>query len=354
MVKRASVNRTSRYFRSGFTLLELILSLGLTAVLMAAVALALKLNLTTLDERRSVVEDAQLAKAVLHLVAKDLRATVQFGNTSDIQEGIDGVSDAAGGNVPGGDTGGAAGGGAGGDTGGDAGGTGGTGDAGDLGGGASLDDLTGEAGLTENNTDIANSTTVPPEIGLYGNQFELQIDVSRPLRIDEYQSFADPSDPYALIDRPSDIKTVAYYIQGDRRSGLGTGNLDTDDLQLGLVRRSLDRATTMYAVENGNTESLLDLGEVIAPEVEGITFAYFDGLEFRTEWDSSVEGTLPMAIEIRIAVRPTQAIRNVTAQVNPADPQVGLQEYRMLVRLPVAKQAGQLSDEDAALQDLGL
>ena len=335
--------------RQAFTLLELILSLALTAVLMAAVSMALQLNLKTLDDRRSVVEDAQLAKSVMHLLGKDLRATVQFGNTTDVEAGIDGASGAAA--AGGGGAAGEAASGGGGEAGGGA--AGGGIESGEEG----IEDLTGETGLTENNTDIANALGVPTELGLYGNQFELQIDVSRPLRIDEYQTVQDSSDPYAIVDRPSDVKTIAYYVQGDQSGGAvgGSGGSiqDQEDMQPGLVRRSLDRATTMYAIENGNVQSLQGLGEVIAPEVTGIQFAYYDGVEWRTEWDSSVEGTLPIAIEIILAVRPSKP-RPADAYQTSTDGEGTDQVYRMLVRLPVAKQSGQLSEEDAALQELGL
>jgi hypothetical protein len=62
--------------RPGYTLLEVILSLWLTLMLMAALYAALKLHLKMAQEGPEAVRRAQLARAVLTRIARDLRAAV--------------------------------------------------------------------------------------------------------------------------------------------------------------------------------------------------------------------------------------------------------------------------------------
>jgi hypothetical protein len=63
--------------RRGITLLELILALGLSGLVLYAVAMSIDLHLRVLDVRRTNVEEAQVARAVLHMIANDLRSTVR-------------------------------------------------------------------------------------------------------------------------------------------------------------------------------------------------------------------------------------------------------------------------------------
>ena len=68
--------------RPGLTLLELMLALTLTAIVLVAISMAIDLHLRVLQSRRDHVERIQLARAVLGVIATDLRSTVQQ-NTTD-------------------------------------------------------------------------------------------------------------------------------------------------------------------------------------------------------------------------------------------------------------------------------
>ena len=70
--------------RRAMTLLEVMLALSLTAVVLAAISMAIDLHLRLLDSRRGSVERIQLARAVLQIIANDLRATVQRSGTEMI------------------------------------------------------------------------------------------------------------------------------------------------------------------------------------------------------------------------------------------------------------------------------
>ncbi len=69
---------TSKQRRAaGMTLLEVMLALTLTAFVLVSISMAIDLHLRMLDSRRGDVERIQVARAVLKLIADDLRSTVQ-------------------------------------------------------------------------------------------------------------------------------------------------------------------------------------------------------------------------------------------------------------------------------------
>ena len=182
---------------------------------------------------------------------------------------------------------------------------------------------------------------MPPVPGLYGNQYELQIDVSRLPRVDEYQRMATSSLLNVVQDIPSDVKTVAYYCvnAGDTTSATALRDRSGQP-QRGLVRRVLDRAVTMYASTTGGAGGLQQAADVIAPEVAAVEFEYFDGTEWLQQWDSEQEGGLPMAVKITLVLASIDATqspadasmsRSTTAQIQPD------QVYSLVVRLPTAK-----------------
>jgi len=317
--------RTNR----GLTLLELLLALALTSLIMAVIAMSLDIYMRTLDRRQAIIEESQLARAILQQIANDLRSAVQV-QTGDVEEGLaglDGIDLAGGvGDLLGGDI------------------------AGDLlgGGDTGLEDLLMEEDLAV--TDDLATSMIPPAVpGLYGNQYQLQMDISRLPRVEEYQRLMNLEDNFALTDIPSDVKTVTYYVQGQDMVSMESmaEELDVveDDIRLinGLVRRNMDRAVTQFAADNGNTDALLNTGDVIAPEVVSIEFQYWDGLLWLPEWDSEVEESLPVAVEIRLYLK--SARNNQSSSMLSAfsmgddmdELETGTTMYRLVVRLPVGK-----------------
>ncbi|MCP3696518.1 MAG: prepilin-type N-terminal cleavage/methylation domain-containing protein [Planctomycetaceae bacterium] len=317
--------RTNR----GLTLLELLLALALTSLIMAVIAMSLDIYMRTLDRRQAIIEESQLARAILQQIANDLRSAVQV-QTGDVEEGLaglDGIDLAGGvGDLLGGDI------------------------AGDLlgGGDTGLEDLLMEEDMAV--TDDLATSMIPPAVpGLYGNQYQLQMDISRLPRVEEYQRLMNLEDNFALTDIPSDVKTITYYVQGQDMVSMESmaEELDVveDDIRLinGLVRRNMDRAVTQFAADNGNTDALLNQGDVIAPEVVSIEFQYWDGLLWLPEWDSEVEESLPVAVEIRLYLK--SARNNQSSSMLSAfslgddmdELETGTTMYRLVVRLPVGK-----------------
>lgn len=320
-----SRRRTNR----GLTLLELLLALALTSIIMVVIAMSLDVYMRTLDRRQAIIEESQLARAILQQIANDLRSAVQV-QTGDVEEGLaglDGIDLAGGvGDLLGGDI------------------------AGDLlgGGDTGLEDLLMEEDMAV--TDDLATSMIPPAVpGLYGNQYQLQMDISRLPRVEEYQRLMNLEDNFALTDIPSDVKTITYYVQGQDMVSMESmaEELDVveDDVRLinGLVRRNMDRAVTQFAADNGNTDALLNTGDVIAPEVVSIEFQYWDGLLWLPEWDSEVEESLPVAVEIRLYLK--SARNNQSSSMLSAfsmgddmdELETGTTMYRLVVRLPVGK-----------------
>ena len=64
--------------RRGFTLLELILALGLTVIVVGLVSMAVGTQLRLAAAGRAQVQEAQLARALLHRIADDLHNAVPY------------------------------------------------------------------------------------------------------------------------------------------------------------------------------------------------------------------------------------------------------------------------------------
>jgi len=331
---------------SAFTLLEVILALALSALVMIVLGMAVELHLRLLDSGRTKVEEAQLARAILRLIAQDLLSalpynsssadssstsssttsstsssaasstttaktgtTSQIGNKSSAQSGQSGMS---------GQT------------------------------GKQSSNSSSTSGLNTNSTTSQSTTSTTasgtdetdrtsdladaaPQStpGLYGNIYELQIDVSRLPRADQYIAAANQSDGAINADQLSDVKNVSYFVVNNgavQTSGAINGAATLS----GLVRREIGRATGTFAAQQGQLSTTGDNGtlEPFAPEVQAIEFHYYDGTEWVDAWDSVSYGALPVAVQISIAITP-QHPRNAT-NIQP-------DIYRLMVSIPAAK-----------------
>ncbi len=304
-----------RSAHSGFTLLEVILASSLSVLIMLALGGAIRFYLFQVTESQTSIEQAQLARAIMRRVETDLRSAI-WKNEIDFTS----VEALAADSLAGG--------------------------AGDLAASAGLDPTMAEDALAGSNTqELATSGVIPTTIGLYGNAYELQVDISRIPRIDEYDPQYTSFRSREIGDIPSDIKTVTYFLMQPGVSSLGhgtVGDAGITETQFGLVRRELDRAVTQYALNNGDSAGLDASAEILAPEVSLIQFRYFDGFVWLEEWDSEAMGCLPMAVDVIIAIRDhetTQALLadgTIEVPVEDAANPVG-QVFRRLIRIPTAK-----------------
>ena len=278
-----------------------------------------------IEKQRSHVEEVQLARALLNRIAMDIKSTVQY-------EGVDVASvtdDLA------------------------------LGELGDLlGGDLSLDLDSFDSSETATTYDY--ETTFPENMGLYGNQTTIHMDISRIPRQEEYQTLYSGNSLTTLLDIPSDVKMVSYYVREGMSSSMGTGyDVFSNSPEVpGLMRRQLGRAITAYAINNGNTQQLQNADKLLAPEVIAIQFQYFDGYQWLPEWDSEMYTSLPLAVEVQLTIQSSSpyhsgGVLNTFYMDSSLDSSTSAVTYRMVIRIPVGK-IRPLDDTDQGMEALGL
>lgn len=315
----------------GFTLLEVILSLSLAVGVMGVIAMAINLHAKATLSGRAQVAQAQLARSVLNQISDDLRCAIQpfeqdfsgaFAVASDAAgesqntgesdnpsggDNAQGTPGGQGSNKTQGGTG--AGAGAGVSAKSPSGSTSRSSGSGSAAGGAASGGQSsggGNAGAASSGSDssstASSSTTTSADVPvLIGTPYELQLDVSRLPRVDQYETMMAASG--TLADIPSDVKTVAYYVANvSAAQSAAVSEYSSGGATTALVRRSLDRAVTRYASQSGDAAGLDAAAEILATEVTNIQFAYFDGTTWVTEWDSQTQQGLPLAVEILLTI----------------------------------------------------
>lgn len=280
---------------SGFTLLEVMLALGLTVVVIAVVTMSVNGTLKLVDHGRAKTERDQLARAILTRIGDDVRGVLRYQpfdasgmmsvstSSSSSKSGSSGSSKSGGGNSSGGKSS------SGGNSSGGSGSSGTSGSSGSSGGSGSSTD-------TSSATQSASSTIA----GIYGFEDSLQVDVARLPRADEYvQSSTDNS---ASAAPPSDVRTVSYFLSGSASTSSIPAASGSSLSGTGLARTELDRAMSMYATTQGDTTTSGSNAVILAPEVVALEFQYFDGTSWNTSWDSTANSGLPQAVKISIAL----------------------------------------------------
>ena len=273
--------------RHGFTLIEVLLSLALMVLVVAAVAAGMDtLRRVTQAGRDDVLED-QVARAVERRMTDDLRSVLFVPpELPDATTDDTGTADPS---------------------------AAGTGDA-------------GATGSTDTgDTDDTLAPAEPRSIGLIGDAVTLTLHADLPGRNLDYVS---PQLGPSATDRTGDLRAVTWFVS--------EGNLVPGSDAGGLARAELNRAglTDAEAAEAAGDPALLaDAARVLAPEITQVGFRYFDGAAWLEEWDSVTIGALPLAVEVTLAVDadgPPEQFRIVnTPNRRPA-------VFRFVVAMPLA------------------
>jgi type II secretory pathway pseudopilin PulG len=356
------------------TLLELILALALAALLLMAISMALQIHWRAFDVRRSRVEEAQLARAILRSIADDLRSTIK-SEPPDLS-GLSFASALPTSNPSTNPT----------------------------------TDPTTNPPTNPTTNPPTNPTTNPPTnpttnpptnpttnpptnpttnpptnpttnpttnpdpaatpedgdmssggqstgdmpaesgpsvvVGLYGTATQLQFDISRLPRVDQYQALSSADG--SAVEIPSDIKTIVYFLQSEESAaasssplaGAGAGvEASTSSIGRGLLRAESDRAVSAWGEMNGSTQSIYGGAKMLAPEVTSLEFQYFDGTGWVPEWNSDEMGGLPVAIEVLLTIAPPTSASAADPTLAPlgasATGESSGKVYRMVVHLPV-------------------
>jgi uncharacterized membrane protein YgcG len=186
--------------------------------------------------------------------------------------------------------------------------------------------------------------------GLYGTPYQLQFDLARVPRPDEWTALpAGAAAGLAAavqpgLDRTSEVKTVGYLLLtgSPLAGGTAIGPSSLPDTATGLVRTEMDRATAAYARTGASLNVSTGKMELLAPEVTALEFRYFDGLSWYTSWDSMTRQGLPQAVEIQLGVR-RSTTRTGSPEEVPATTVAGaapVEEalvYRLVVQIPGAR-----------------
>ncbi|MGB1817602.1 MAG: PulJ/GspJ family protein, partial [Rubripirellula sp.] len=183
-----------------FTLLEVLLTLAMSVVLMGLVGTAFQFYAVDMNVRNMDIQQTQLAASVMQMIEDDLRATLH-SEPADMSGLEELLSSSLGGAEEGGQS----------------------------GGSSSEEDLSA-AGISmeveeepldaieTTSLDLTSGVAVLQTPGLVGNQYQIQLDLSRLPRLEEYVQMMDDTTA-DLQDVPSDLKTVAYYVQSDEATG---------------------------------------------------------------------------------------------------------------------------------------
>jgi len=284
----------------GFTLLELLLALGMTVVLLGVLFTSLDLYWRFSLSGQEEVSRSQIARAVFNRISHDMRSTIYRPKpkTSSANDSTTNSDDSA----------------AGSNSGTSSNGNQSTSNAqtsstsGGTGSGTTQNQAANSS--TNSSSGTSSMSTVPtepmlltdaysgPALGIFGDESSIVMHVAKPDRVQR-----GAADVAGSAYSSSDLKAVAYYL-GDGSGSLATMFGLMTGGNAGLTRMSADRLSLSLAGTNTDLVTAASKPELLAPEIDSMSFSYFDGAEWLSAWDSEVEGRLPNAIGVSITFRP--------------------------------------------------
>ncbi len=292
---RRSSQRTRR---AAFTLLEVMLALGLTATLLTAVYSALELHWRFSTLGQVEVERGQIARAIFTKMSADIRSTMYAPPVDEY------VPD----------------------------------DTADTGDDSGTDSSTSDADefLVEPVVEITDPAEAysGSSIGIFGDAVSLVLHINRPYRRD-----AATDEQMINPASESNQKSVSYFLAGGEGSlaSMFAGQFQTeqeyDDGIDGLARMSGDRFTLTLADQQGDMIQLASQTKLLAEEINSLSFEYHDGVEWLTEWDSDVQLRVPNAIGITIGFRAPSYPEGSILYHQPSE---STDTYRIVVPLVVS------------------
>lgn len=281
------VSRFAVLRRFGYTLLEIVLALGLSSLLLAALYTALQMHWSSSTLGQVEMERSQVARALFRRIETDLRSVVfresaltsstDDGSTSSTTSSTSSSSTNSGTSTSGTST-----------------------SSGTSTNGAS----TSSSSSTSSSTTTDNNST--QKTGLYGDSATIVAHVSLPGRAENLGAASGNNATSSYVS--SDLQSVAYFLLGSgstlAQQISGSLNSPLGKQATGLARLQGDRMAMQAADESGDLSSMASSVKVLAPEVASIQFEYFDGVSWTTSWDSATSNSIPNAIRITIEFLP--------------------------------------------------
>ncbi len=275
--------------RAGFTLVEVILAVGLSALLVLTIASAVDLYRRMTTAATDDISETRLVRAVFQKFEVDLRDVVPPQPIAAVATSTSGSSSSGSGSSSGGSGSGSS--------------------------GSSSSSSSSSSSQSAQGTDPLQYVYSRSVFGLYGDASSLVLNTltPHPLPVAAQQqtgaqsaSETSSTAPSQLVGVHGDMKVVAYFVLGGPQSPIlpagGSGQMTPEgkEITAGLARLEGERTIVGYSIESGSTKSLA--ARVFAPEVESIAFRYFDGTNWQTSWSGATLQSLPQAVEITISV----------------------------------------------------
>jgi prepilin-type N-terminal cleavage/methylation domain-containing protein len=314
--------------RPGFTLLELLLAVGLTSILMVALFSALNISFNLQLDSHEEITRQQIARSLLRQMTRDIQSVVfvkktvteedeenskssstssSKSSTSSSNSGTTSTSTASSSTTSSGSS-------------------------------------TTSSGSLDGNS--YGETAIDPETvmtaysnGLVGTTSDLQLFVSHP---DRNLAYVTAQELTSGSERTSDLLIVRYLMADKGAGGLASAIAErdapgADNGPIGLVRMSGDLFGLSSAVETSEEYPQLAAAKLQAKEVSKIQFRYFDGMNWQEKWDSTSLNEMPKAVEIILTLRDEQN-SGAAFDDKKVDP-YALPEttHRMVVPIPVAE-----------------
>jgi Tfp pilus assembly protein PilV len=302
-----------RHRRSAYTLLEVILSLAIAVLVMAAVYSVIGYQLQHAQAGREAIERATLARAIFNRMGRDVTAAIAQNDPARFRRstsGSGGATDAS-----------SATGAASGTTGATSAGTttpatsaasGTTGTGAASGGSATTG---GTSGTSSDSTGTADSPVQLP-LGVVGTATELHLFVSKMPQDGPPPPPTSDSGSAPPVHLTSDLQRISYWL---------------GDQEVGLCRFE-SRLITSDEATNPSPPSGDTAKYQMAHEVRSLEFSYFDGTSWAESWDSTSpgpDGTTPLGSPRAVAIK-----IGVSRSGNPDDPE--LRYYRQVFTILTA------------------
>jgi hypothetical protein len=102
------------------------------------------------------------------------------------------------------------------------------------------------------------------------------------------------------------------------------------------MRAEFDRAVATWGESSGSTDAVYANAQLLADEVVGLGFEYFDGAEWLTDWDSSSSGGLPRAIRVWLSILPTYGMSEEELAQAAAGQEPASTDFYFCINVPSA------------------
>ncbi len=298
---RTRRNRKSTTDRSGYTLLELLLALGLSVAVVVAIGMAIQTYLIALTKQQAMIERKQIARSVMSMIRNDLRSGIQYKATdySGLEARIaEQTSQLAGGG-----------------------------------------DESEEEEVPDSGIIVEDEVDFRPT--LIGSTSAVMIDISRLPRLDQYNPFIATDE--SRVQTPSDVKSLGYFFSP--QDGGIEGDLELAQARAtgGLYRREIDRAVATHMGDTGFASGPDKFCKLIANEIAQVSFRYFNGDDWQDDWDSEEEGGFPASIEVTIVIDTERGVETTQSYSLNAASQESAETFVQVVNLPIADQPSSAS-----------